>query len=291
MFRGCLGALAVLLCAGGAIAQTAEHAATVIWPAEAHGFGGFSAIEVSGNGRDFIAVSDRGAILTGSFDRDAVGNITAIASTPPMMLRGTDGTPLPEHARDAEGIAVDGAGRILISFEGVHRIFRYDDPRGPATALPVPDEFARFPANGSLEALAIDADGMILTLPEQSDDPRGFPVFVFADDVWRQPFHVPRLGRFLPVGADFGPDGHLYLLERDFSLLGGFASRVRRFEIGQGRLEGGEILLQSRRGQHDNLEGISVWADPAGGLRLTLIADDNFFRLQRTEIVEYRLAP
>ena len=44
---------------------------------------------------------------------------------------------------------------------------------------------------------------------------------------------TPAPRRHLPVvDADFGPDGKLYLLERDFSWLGGFATRVRRFALG-----------------------------------------------------------
>jgi hypothetical protein len=42
-------------------------------------------------------------------------------------------------------------------------------------------------------------------------------------------------------------------------------------------------------GVQDNLEGLSVWRDIAGQIRLTLISDDNFRLLQRTEIVEYVL--
>ena len=48
------------------------------------------------------------------------------------------------------------------------------------------------------------------------------------------------------------------------------------------------MLLESRPLQYDNLEGISVWQD-AQGIRLTLISDDNFGLLQRTELVEYRV--
>ena len=94
---------------------------------------------------------------------------------------------------------------------------------------------------------------------------------------------------FLPVGADFGPDGALYLLERDFTGFG-FRSRVRRFDItGPARGGAGEILLQSRARQFDNLEGLSVWRDEAGRIRLTMVSDDNFLFVQRTELVEYVL--
>ena len=49
-----------------------------------------------------------------------------------------------------------------------------------------------------------------------------------------------------------------------------------------------EILLTTRPLQYDNLEGISVW-DDGQGIRLTMISDDNFLIVQRTELVEYRL--
>ena len=50
------------------------------------------------------------------------------------------------------------------------------------------------------------------------------------------------------------------------------------------------MKLQSGIGQHDNLEGISVWQDASGAIRLTMIADDNFNFFQKTELVEYRLS-
>ena len=49
-----------------------------------------------------------------------------------------------------------------------------------------------------------------------------------------------------------------------------------------------EILLTTRPLQYDNLEGIAVWAD-GQGIRITMVSDDNFLFVQRTELVEYRL--
>jgi hypothetical protein len=48
------------------------------------------------------------------------------------------------------------------------------------------------------------------------------------------------------------------------------------------------LVLETRLRRHDNLEGLSVWRDPAGRLRLTMLSDDNLRQwLQRTEFVDY----
>jgi hypothetical protein len=94
---------------------------------------------------------------------------------------------------------------------------------------------------------------------------------------------------FLPVGADFGPDGKLYILERHLNGIFGFQSRIRRFAIGETSLVEEETLLASMTARHDNLEGISVWRDAEGAIRITMISDDNYRSFQRTEFVEYRI--
>jgi len=146
------------------------------------------------------------------------------------------------------------------------------------------------PANAGLEALAIDSAGMLYTLPERSGAPtRPFPLYRFDGVRWSIPWRLPRRGRYLAVGADFGPDGRFYLLERDFNGLLGFSSRVRRFTLGPEGALTEETLLTTRNLRHGNLEGLSVWRDGAGEIRLTMVADDNFSFFQQTEIVEYRI--
>lgn len=93
----------------------------------------------------------------------------------------------------------------------------------------------------------------------------------------------------MPVAADFGPDGRLYLLERDFRGIGGFASRLRRFDLTERGFDGETTLFQTPFSLHDNLEGLSIWRDAQGGLRATMISDDNFLFVQQTQIVEHRL--
>ena len=47
--------------------------------------------------------------------------------------------------------------------------------------------------------------------------------------------------------------------------------------------------MQTEPGLHDNLEGLSVWRDPQGRLRATMVSDNNYLFIFRSEIVEYRL--
>lgn len=255
-----------------------------IWSVNDPRFGGFSAIQVSNGGDDFVAISDRGHFVRGQFQRQN-GVISDATSQLIAPLRAADGQPISDRSNDSEGLAIAPDGTTYVSFEGVHTVRRFDNLTGPSIALPRAPEFAAMQPNSSLEALAIGPDGALYTLPERSGRAVSpFPVYRFLDGVWDQPFTIPRRGAFLVTGADIGPDGMLYLLERDFTGIG-FRSRVRRFDLTGGNEQ---TIIQTGNGTHDNLEGISVWQTD-DGLRLTLIADDNFRFFQQTQIVEYRL--
>ena len=268
-------------------------------------FGGFSAIDMSVDGTEFIAVNDKGAFVQGRFHRTTQGTIARVEAGPVTRLKSVSGAPLTINENDSEGLAIALDGTVYVSFEGPARVLRYSALDGPAQALPTPRAFRDFPHNAALEALAIDEQGALYTLPEDVTESKrirlligqrgnhkgpAFPVWRFANGRWTQPFDLPRDGVFLPVAADFGPDGRLYVLERSFHGLAGFASRVRSFRVGTDALSDEQVHLQSPTGLHDNLEGLSVWRDKTGAIRLTMISDDNFLPLQRTEIVEYRLA-
>ncbi|MEL6838615.1 MAG: esterase-like activity of phytase family protein [Pseudomonadota bacterium] len=255
-----------------------------VWQSNDPGFGGFSAIDLADDGVGFIALSDRGHITQGTLIREN-GVITDVAFGPLEVLRAPHRAPLQRAERDSEGLAVASDGTIFVSFEWTHGLRSYDRVGGFGSDLITTPAFEALQSNSSLEALAIGPDGALYTLPERSGMAnRPFPVFRYQDGVWDQPFEIPRYGPYLIAGADIGPDGRFYVLERDFAGIG-FRSRVRRFD-----LDGGseEVVLQTGLGVHDNLEGISIWQDDIG-LRMTLISDDNFRFFQQTQIVEYRL--
>jgi hypothetical protein len=274
-------ALAGLLPSAEAASPRLVRDTTVAWSEPDAGFGGYSGLVVEDGGTRFLAVSDRGTWARGTLERED-GRIVAAHLDASGALHEISGRPLGGDDVDAEGLALDREGR-------------YDDIGGPAADVRPHRDFRRLQSNSGLEALAFGADGTLYAIPERSGAlDRPFPVYRLRTDQpegrWDKRLKLRRDGSFLPVDADFGPDGDLYLLERDFGWMSGFATRIRRFELGPRGVEGETTLLETPFGELDNMEGMSVWRDPDGRTRVTLISDDNFFPLQRTIFVEYVLA-
>lgn len=296
--RTCLALIAglgVLLALDGSASplHQSNYIGSFVWRSDAPQHGGFSGLELSQDGVNFTTISDRGSWARGEFTRGTDGQIVAVKTTPIAPLRDGNGRNLRRERADSEGLAITPDGLVFISFEGVgtSRIMAFPSLSKAGKDLPSPPAFATLRPNSALEALAVDQSGTLYTLPES---PRGngpLPVFRFRAGKWDQKLSLPRSRAFEPVGADFGPDGRMYLLERGFHGILGFSSRVRSFALSAKGFTDERVEMQSPAGTHDNLEGLAVWKDAQGNIRLTMIADDNFFWAQRTEIVEYRVLP
>ncbi len=290
--RRALGAfLSLFLIAAGAPAPAAslEYVGTFVWSGDDDSFGGFSGIEINDDGSRFHALTDRAHLYWGSIERDSQGVIRAMNTAGRAHLKDSKGRPLPPgYTGDSEGLAIGQDGRIWVSFEGLDRVALYADPDARARPMKPPPKLPGMRLNTGLEAVAI-RDGTLYAVPERSgSEAEPFPILTFRDNRWGRAGEIRRDPRWLAVGADFGPDGWFYLLERDFQGILGFASRVRRMQLTENGPVNEEILLTTRPLQYDNLEGIAVWHD-GQGIRLTMISDDNFLFVQRTELVEYRL--
>ncbi|WBU52743.1 esterase-like activity of phytase family protein [Paracoccus sp. SCSIO 75233] len=285
-----LGFLCYLLAAPFAWAASVEYVGTYVWSLPGEDFGGFSGIEVSDDGNGFHIISDRAWIRWGTFERDSAGRIRGLQMAGRANLQDSQGQALqPGWLGDSEGLAMDASGGIWISFEGLNRIAHYDNVDRPAIRIDSPDDWKDMPVNEGFEGLAITPDGALLTLPEYvADGSETRPVWRYRNGEWDQPFSVSAEPQWQAVGADIGPDGRFYLLERNFRGLLGFSSRIRRFSLDENGLGNDEILLETNSLQYDNLEGIAVWQDGLG-IRMTMISDSNFLPFQRTELVEYRV--
>ncbi|MEX0312412.1 MAG: esterase-like activity of phytase family protein [Tateyamaria sp.] len=260
--------LALILGASPALADPLIYVRS--WPmhADRPDFGGLSAIEMV-DADAAVVLSDRGKLFVMELDR-ASGSVEIERANQP------------HPNRDSEGLART-EDTLYFSYEGPADIVAHDGTRIP----PHPD-FAHFHPNAALEALAADAHGALYTIPERSGDvARAFPVYRYKDGAWDIVASMPRTGPFLPVGADFGPDGLLYVLERAFTPLG-FRSRIRRLDPSTQEAPV-ETLLITRSGLHDNMEGIAIWQSDSGATCLTMVSDNNFLPVQRTELVEYAL--
>ena len=260
--------LALILAASAGCADPLTFVRATTLAGDVREFGGLSAIEMQ-DPDSAIVLSDRGQAFVLKFDR-STGAITVARMDQPR----------PD--RDSEGLAY-AAGRLYFSYEGPAEIAAQS---GPAIE-PHPD-FATLPPNRSLEALAGDADGTLYVLPERAVGKDGvFPIYRYRNKVWDIPGHMPKTGLFLPTGADIGPDGLLYVLERALSPFG-FRTQIRRVDPNAPESKA-EILLNTYPGQHDNLEGLAIWQSDSGATCLLMVSDDNFRAIQRSELVEYAL--
>ena len=269
-------------------ANTAAYLGSYTWRMSEDWFGGLSALSLSADGGSMTILSDSATLATAQIRRDK-GQISGVDIMSVHQLRASTGGILKGRTNDSEGLAIAPDGTIYISFEGISRVARHREASSRAEVLPRPKAFRSLPNNKALESLASDARGHLYTLPENALNSGGqIPVWHWDGRTWSTPFSLPPRGGFYPVSADIGPDGRFYLLERDYGFFG-FSSRLRRWDFTKDSATNEQTLLQTSAGNHDNLEGLSVWRDGSGRLRATMVSDDNFIALQRTELVEYAL--
>ena len=279
-----------LLLAGSAAAGDIRTPEQFRWQAEIDGFGGLSGLWVAPDGGSLKAVSDRGTFVEADITRKD-GRISSIDITRSGPIRERLGRVADGFMQDAEGLAIAPDGTIYISFEGHHRVRKWQDFAKEPTFLHPIKFFYHLQLNSGFEALAVDDDGIVYAIPERSGRwTRPFPVWrMRAGEVWDDDLSLKRSERYLVAGADFGPDGRLYLLEREFIWHKGFRTRIRRFVLSEDGFDDGETIFSSRFGEYDNMEGISVWRNASGKTIATLISDDNHSILQGTWLLELEI--
>ncbi len=272
---------------GMAQADTLNVVSSFVWEHEA--IVGLSGLEVSDDGATFVTISDRGWYIAGEFLR-AEGEIKGADIQEHLPILGQDGLPVAARRigdwSDAEGLAIAQNGTFWVSFERWARVSQFTSPEVAGTWIRDHPTFQQYDDNRQLEAVAVDANGTVYTFPENPTDD-GFPIYQLNGADWEVRGHIAPSDGFALVGADFGPDGQLFLLERKLVLGLWWQNRVRRLEDVTNP-DDIETLWTSKRGAYDNLEGIAVWQDQRG-LRVTLVSDNNGDKDEPTTFVELQL--
>ena len=258
-------------------------------------FGGLSGLSVGRDGR-LYAVSDHGywlsaSMLLGPDDalKDLVDwRIAPILTTTKLPLRG--------RLRDAEALAQARDGSFLVAFEGLHRISRYSPPPKTFESTPVsvqiPSAVAQAPSNGGIEALATLADGRLLIIAEELENPDGsVKAWVLDDGQFTELSYLPAKG-FRVTDCAALNDGDVLVLERRYVPFGILSARLTRVTAGSlrpgAKLAGKELLKLEQPLAVENFEGIAV-QHTSNGTMIFIVSDDNYSSFQQTLLLQFLL--
>jgi len=260
------------------------------------GFGGLSGLHLAADLR-LTGISDLARWMTARLVLQD-GRPAGLAGLRTGRLRDGAGRPLSRgYSGDSESLARLPDGTWLVGFERWHRIRAYAMLDGPGRYVQAPRGLEHAPGNGGLEAMAVLADGRWLLITEQFTVP-GQPgtrhAWLGEPGKWLPLAYRPQPG-LNPVDAAPLPDGGALVLERGFSLLGGFAGRLVRLPASAltapqagAVLEGEELLHLDPPLPGDNFEGVSA-ARIGGRTVVALVSDDNENPLQRTYLLFFAL--
>lgn len=206
--------------------------------------GGFSGLVMDPDGTRLVTSSDKGRIVTARLTRATNGAITRLDVTrdiPVMSHKG--GVAEPFHS-DLEGLTPLPGGALGLAFESYTRLQIL--PRGLLSGsndtLPrITHGWNLFEAhfgNRAFEAIATlpandQTTGDMLAILERKAAPDTAQAYLFhsidgAKPHWRGPHALPAQPGWAVSGADVGPDGCLYLLERRYGALTGFQTQLIR---------------------------------------------------------------
>src|SRR5690606_33068329 len=85
-------------------------------------FGGLSGIELSDDGTQIVALSDRGMFFSGQINRRD-GRLAVVTWGSALPVRTPSGVPVKGVLGDSEGLALRPDGKIVVSFEGHARLW------------------------------------------------------------------------------------------------------------------------------------------------------------------------
>jgi len=270
-------------------------------------FGGLSSLELTEDGSDLLAVSDRGFW----FKADLVytdGHLSGLGNTVMASILGPDGKPYKGKAsNDAEALAGWEPGRIdgkvIVGFESRARAGLYDLGKDGFQArfrdLKLPKDVAKGPPNKELEAIGRFTSGplagSIVAISELNKDENGdIRAWVWGGGRKAFDFAIKQFEDYAITDLAILPDGDILTVERSFgaSVLPGMAiRRIRTEDIVANGAVSPSLVFSGRMPFYriDNMEGIAV-SRLNGETRVTVVSDNNYRpEFQRTLLLQFAL--
>lgn len=255
-------------------------------------FGGISGLTLLSDGR-FIGISDAGTLIGFGLTNNEQTDRPFIAPLP-----GAAGPDVDYKDRDSEGVTYDPqSGQFWVSYEAHHAIRRFSRSFARISGEARPPEMRDWPMNRGAETLLRLRDGRFITIAESIDDGTHQALLFSGDPVEKGSTtsrftYRPPAGYRVTDGVQL-PDGRLAILHRSIGLPDGFAAKVGVLalsDIGKGKTVKSRIIATLASPLLvDNLEGIAA-QEKGGETYIWLISDNNFFVLQRTILMRFRLS-
>lgn len=270
-------------------------------------FGGISGLLSLEGGHRYLAVSDTGDWFTWKYNTQggqSVGIVSNASFSPILDEKGR--SPKEKYEADAEALTIFPDGNqtsFLISFEGTNRIAAWPAPYsramiGNAKILDFDKIGQLLQVNKGIECLAVapptsHLSGAIIALAERGiDDNSDMQGWILGKST-NDSLKIKRRDNFDLTDAAFLANGDLLILERKFSIFGGFGMRIRRITgstIKPGKILDGTVLIEANyEHEIDNMEALAIHQDPHGETILTIMSDNNHSFFQRTLFLTFRL--
>ncbi len=257
-------------------------------------FGGLSGLWIDDAADVAIMVNDGGQRLRARLLHDEAGRLIGFEDWSVTSLNRSPGDGLGPEWSDSESLSGDGQGHLIVAYEGMHRLRRWsiDDLDGIPEPLVLPEGLGGA-SNSGIEALSSLPGGRLFAIAERVGawGGEGLMGWVIDGDRADDLIYVPAAG-FAPAGAG-RLDDHIYVVERSFSLLGGFRNRIATLSTNDVRpgakLWGQELAAFQWGLLGENFEGIAARRGADGAAKLYLLTDDNFSFLQKTLLIQISL--
>ena len=243
-------------------------------------------------------VSDKGKLF--AFNAQFSNTIALLEPLSSTLLKNKKGQALRSWKRDGEGLALDGKGRLLISFEGQAKIGwfhknskkygnlirKYTLPRKLQNTKNYRSK------NKSLESLAWHKRYGILTATEwplKKNDKKQHTVYALSGKEWH--FKAEPESKSSLVAMEVMDDGNLLVIERSYTgLMNPFIITLKKVYIQNCKTKMCKTEILVKMNNHkgwdiDNFEGLAK----VGKNRYVMISDDNNNFFQKTLLIYFEV--